>query len=149
MKKYNKSHKVQCLDAIYDEARGFMVLNLLFIDKGEKKLVPMHKQDFLFKGKPGVPDIEMIRVCKMFKGKTFNLVINDDPKRTKLNQQEEMHYAKQFQDRMHTKMSEVAKGIADDEGQISRKLYRMGKEGKLNVAKMYDHENQLRERLGF
>ena len=144
----NKPHKVQCLDAMYDEDNGFMVLNLMFLDMNEKRVVAWSKDDFLFKGKPGVPDIEMVRTCKMMKGKQFNIVVEDDPKRQTLNEDQQMHYAATFNKRITNELDKVTDGLADDEGQISRKLHRMGKEGKLDFTQMYERERLIRDRLG-
>jgi len=143
-----KPYRVKCLDAVYDKMQGFLVLNLLFLDIGERRIVPWHKGDFLFKGKRGVPDIEMERTAKMIKNRQFNLVINDDPNRKQFSEKEQMTYASLFNNRINEELKNVTEGLADDEGQISRKLHRMGREGKIDVAKMYDRESRLRDRLG-
>lgn len=144
----NTPHRVKCLDATYDEDNGFMVLNLFFLDMNEKRIIAWHKEDFLFNGKPGVPDIEMLRTSKMIKGREFNLVVNDDPKRHTLTESQQMEYAALFNKKITQELDKVTEGLADDEGQIARKLYSMNKEGKLNLAKLYEKESTLRNRLG-
>lgn len=144
----HEPYKVKCLDAIYDEDNGFMVLNLLFLNMNERRIVAWHKDDFLFKGRPGVPDSEMIHTARMIKDREFNLVIKDDPDRQVLTESEQAHYGTLFNKRLVDELGKVTEGLADDEGQIARKLYQMGKEGKLDVAKMYEKELHTRNKLG-
>ena len=144
----NKPHRVRSLDAVYDEVQGFLVLNLLFLDMGERRIVPWHKDDFLFKGQKGVPDIEMRRTGKMIKNREFRITIDDDPNRKQFSEKEQMTYASMFNKRITEELGKVTEGLADEEGQISRKLHRMGKEGKFDFAKMYNNESALRDRLG-
>lgn len=144
----NKPRRVKCLDATYDEDNGFMVLNLLFLDMNEKRIIAWHKEDFLFKGDRGVPDIEMLRTSKMIKGKEFNLVVDDDPNRQTLTETQQMQYAALFNKKITQELDKVTDGLADEEGQIARKLYKMNKDGKLNLTKLYEKESTLRNRLG-
>lgn len=143
-----KAYKVKCLDAKYDEHEGFLVLNLYFFELEEKRIVTPHKSDFTYKGQAEVPDIEMHRTATMMKGKTFNWVIEDDPNRHHLTESQQMEYASVFNKKITEELGKVTEGLADDEGQIARKLHRMGEEGKLDFAKMYEKESNLRNRLG-
>jgi len=145
----NKPYRVQCLDAIYDDQDGFLVLNLKFLDlNNETRIVAFHKDDFLFKGKPGVPDSEMEHTGKLMKGKSFSLVIEDDPNRKDLNPNDQAKYAQMFNERISEEMSKAASGLSDDDKQIARKLYRLGKEGKLDFVKMYEAEKSFHDKFG-
>lgn len=144
----NKPYRVQCLDAIYDSKDGFLVLNLKFLDLNEIKIVAFHKDDFQFKGKPGVPDFEMEHTGKLMKGKLFSLVIEDDPNRKELNSNDQAKYTKMFNERISEEMAKTVDGLSDDEKQIARKIYRLGQEGKLDFVKMYESEKSFHDKYG-
>jgi len=124
-------YQVECLDAVYDDENGFLVLNLFFLDMQEKRIVTWHRDDFTFKGKKGVPDIEMLRTARMIKGKRFHIVIEDDPNRELLDENRQMYYASLFNKRINDELEKVSGGLSDDQWQIDRKLDRMKQEGKL------------------
>ncbi len=140
-------YRVKVLDAIYDEDEGFLVLLCWFHSLGAKKIVPMHKECFHYRGNE-VPDIEMHRTASMFKGKEINLEIGDDPNRDKLTAQSYEDYVHEFNTRIKGELDEVCKGMSDESGQIQRKLGRMIDQGKLDVSKMVGDELSIRSRIG-
>lgn len=107
-----------------------MVLNLWFFDLQEKRIVTWHRDDFVHNGGLN-SDYEMIRTVKMIKGKEFNLDFRDDPNRKMLSPQDELKYAELFKEKICTDLDKITEGLIDEQGQISRRLERMKREGKI------------------
>ena len=138
----------KCLDAKYDQEDGMLVLNCMFEELGEQKIVVFSRQDFTYQGKPEVPHIEMHRTAALFKGKRFKLDVGDDPLRKKMSDEDQMKYAYQFREEMGDHMGKVMEGLVSDEGQIQRKLGRMADQGKLDPAALLKSEFVIRGKLG-
>ena len=130
----NKPYKVECLDAVYDKKNGFLVLNLFFFDFGEKRIIALYKDDFVFKGNREVPDIEFHRTAKMLKHRKFNWSILDDPNRKQLSENEKEAYATAFSHRITKECDNVAEGLSKDNEQIANRLRRMSEQGKIKAG---------------
>ena len=145
----SQSRPVECLDARYDNDEGMLVLNCVFMDTNEQKLVIMHKDDFHFK-QPGTPppDLEMHRTAKMFKGKKFNLVIDSDPEREHISYQDYVKTVEGFVERIGKEMGDVSQGMVDDLGKMQRRLGDLAAAGKVDVKKLLSSELAIRARMG-
>lgn len=145
----NRPYIVKCLDAKYDEENEMLVLACFFEDLGEKKLVVFSRSNFYFK-QPGMlaPHIEMYKTSRLFRGKRFNIEINDDPNREKITDENYAKYTKMFGNTIVDELGKVQEGLADDTAQIQRKLGRMKKEGKLDAAQLLREEKVVQATLG-
>ena len=143
-------YKVKCLGAKYDEDTGMLVLNCWFHALQGPRLVILSKKDFHFKNSEEVPDSEMHRTAHLFKKfkYDFNLVIDDDPNREQITSDNYGKYARSFADHVSGDMEQISQGLADEAGQISRRLGRLMDEGKLDVKKLMQHELAVRAKLG-
>jgi hypothetical protein len=113
----------KCLDALYDEEEGMLVLNCLLEEYGEQRLIVMNRDNFHFKdpGRP-VPIKEMHRTADLFKGKRFRLVVEDDPNRSKPSGDDLPNLAGRFKDRIVKELDQVADGMIDPQRQIDRRV---------------------------
>ncbi len=144
-----KPYVVKCLGSKYDEENEMLVLHCFFEYLGEKKIVVFSRKDFHFKH-PGVqvPHLEMYKTARLFKGKRFKIVILDDPKREKITDDNYAKYTKMFGTTIVDELGKVQEGLADDAGQIQRKLGKMKKDGKLDAAQLLREEKVVQATLG-
>ena len=68
----------KCREAVYDEEQEMLVLLCFFEEFGESRIVCFARTDFHYKhpGNPA-PHIEMHRTAEAWKGKPFNIIIDD------------------------------------------------------------------------
>jgi len=136
----------KCLDAKYDQEDEVLVLNCMFEELKEQKIVIFHRKDFNFKGGE-VPHLEMHRTAALFRGKRFKLDVGNDPLRKQLSPEEQMQYARMFREEMSDEMGKVCEGLADDTKQIQRKLGRMVDEGKIDPMALIKEEMVIRGKI--
>ena len=125
-------YRVKCLQSRFDSDNGMLVLDCLFESQNIRRIVYFSRDDFHYKGK-AVPDNEMHKTADLFKGKRFNLIVEDDPERELLSQEKQAEYAAMFNARIAQEMQDAKDGLESDEGQIQRKLGRLLDEGKLKL----------------
>lgn len=140
------AYNVKCLDASYDQDNEFIVLNCFFEALNERRIVCLHKQDFNYKGN-AVPDIEMIKTAKLFRGKHFKLDIQDDPKREVVSPEKYEDFVSDFRQKIRVELEATKEGLEDDAKQIQRKLGRMAKAGKLDAAALMREEQRVQSKL--
>lgn len=145
-------YKVRCLDAKYDEDEGMLVMNTLFEHTQERKIVIMAKNDIsagIF-NREDIGDQNMHRFADAMRKRkdSFKLVIEDDPNRTQLGEEELMKYGAMFNKRIIDELEKVTEGLQNESGQVQRKLGRLVDEGKLNVMDMLKEEQIVRGKLG-
>ncbi|KKN26827.1 hypothetical protein LCGC14_0870860 [marine sediment metagenome] len=138
---------VRCLDAKFDEEDGMLVLNCLFEEQQARRIVVLSKDDFHYRGS-AVPDNEMHKTAALFRGKRFNLVVDDDPNRQQVDPQMQQQYAAMFNERITEELEKVKEGLSDETQQIQRKLGRLVDEGKLDATKLLSNEAIIRAKLG-
>lgn len=119
----NKPYLVKCREAVYDEEEEMIVLLCFFPEFGESRIICFAKKDFHYKH-PGnvVPHIEMHRTAEAWKGKPFNIVINDDPNRSREAEENPGELSQDFRDRIANHLEEVVEGLNDPGKQMARKL---------------------------
>lgn len=143
--------KVVCLDAKYDEDDKMVVMNCRFEETKERKIVIFAKKDlpgFLSSGRMGDANMHYFCKCMKLRGRPFNLIIHDDPKRKQLTTEEQVYYAAMFNKRINEELEGVQKGLADDRGQIQRKLGQLVDEGKLDPVALLKEESFVRGKIG-
>jgi hypothetical protein len=138
----------KCLDAKYDEPEEMLVLNCLFEELNEQKLVVFSRSDFTYKGEEVVPHVEMHRTAALFKNKRFKLDVGDDPLRRQLSEKEQFTAAAAFNKEMTDQMDQICEGLVDETKQVERKLGRMVDEGKLDPVALLKSELVIRGKLG-
>ena len=121
-----KPYKVQCLDAAYDSDNEMLVLNCLFEEIQEKRIVVFSKSDFHYKYYDEVPEEEMHKTARMFKGKKFNLVIDDDPNRSMVSEEDQQKYAVSFNKSIIEQLDNITEELGSDKREMSRRLSRLG-----------------------
>ena len=119
----NKPYLAKCREAVYDEEQGMLVLLCFFEEFGESRIVCFPRTDFHYKhpGNP-VPHIEMHRTAEAWKGKPFNIIIDDDPNRSLDAEENSAELGQDFRDRIATHLGEVSEGLDDPARQVARKL---------------------------
>ena len=122
--------KVQCIDCKYDEEEGMLVLDCFFFEQGAHKVVVFSKTDFHYHGYE-VPDHEMYRTAKMFRGKKFTLQVDDDPNREQISEKDVMHYASMFNNSVSNALTKMTEESSCDSGQIGNRLRELADQGKL------------------
>lgn len=128
----SEPYRVKCFQSKFDPDNGMLVLDCLFESQNIRRIVYFSRDDFHYRGKP-VPDNEMHKTAALFKGKRFNLIVEDDPEREQLNSEKRAEYAAMFNARIAQEMQDAQEGLASEEGQIQRKLGRLLDEGKLKL----------------
>lgn len=119
----NKPYLVKCREAVYDEEQEMLVLLCFFQQLGECRIVCFSKADFHYQ-QPGnpVPHIEMHRTAEAWKGKPFNIIIDDDPNRSREAEEDTGKLSQDFRDRIANHLEEVSEGLSDPGKQIARRL---------------------------
>ncbi len=144
-------YKVRCLDGKFDEDEGMLVLNCLFEHSGERKIVLFHKQDLapLFHVNE-VPDYAMHTFARFMAKRSdpFNLVIGDDPNREKISASEQIQYAAMFNKRITDELDKVCEGLADEKGQMQRRLGELLEKNEIDAVKLLREEQIVRGKLG-
>lgn len=107
------SHKVKCIDATYDEENGMLVLFCDFPEMSEKRLIYFNKNDFNFHGGP-VPDKEMHRTAKLWKGKPFVFQMEDSVESPPMSDSEQFAHEKVYMDDIGATMIKSVEGTLDD-----------------------------------
>lgn len=153
----NRPWKVQCLDSRYDEDAEMLVLFCFFEELGQKRVVCFSRGDFHYhKPDVPVPQIEMYKTAALFKGKTFRIVIDDDPNREKVaddpNSPSYSRYVAEFTTRIKKEMDDVGAGLVDEDRAIARKLgdivaEEKSKKNKLSADDILAQEFAVRAKL--
>ena len=145
------AYKVRVLDAKYDEGDGMLVINAIFEHNGERKIVVFSKDDIsqvLFqKANIGDKNMHYFAECMSKRTTPFSLAIEDDPKRKVLNDEEMMRYGTMFNQRIREEMDQVCNGLADEQGQVQRKLGRLMDSNKIDVMGLIKEEQIVRGKL--
>ncbi|KKK78061.1 hypothetical protein LCGC14_2847330 [marine sediment metagenome] len=119
----NRPFLAKCREAVYDEEQGMLVLLCFFQEFGESRIVCFPKSDFHYKyPSNSVPHIEMHRTAEMWKGKPFNIVIDNDPNRSHEAEEDPVALGKDFRDRIAKHLEEVSEGLSDSGKRIARRL---------------------------
>ena len=66
-----------CWDARYEEDIETLLVFCYLREMGVKRVLPLNRADFSFQGNPDVPHEEMYKTAELWKGKPFNLQIED------------------------------------------------------------------------
>lgn len=147
-------YKVRSLDAKYDETEGMLVINCLFEHSGERKIVIFSKKDIsqsmFHREDIGDSNMHYFARCMAKRQSPFSLVVEDDPNRKILDETELMKYGAMFNKRIGEELESVSEGIAEERGQMQRKLGRMKEEGKikeLNALDLLKNEQIVRGKL--
>ncbi len=139
---------LRCLDAKYDEENDFLVLLCFFEDFGEQRIIVINRKDCHWKYVGNeVPHIEMHRTAQIWRGKRWKFVMEDDPKRERVSEENQMRYLSMFNKRIEEELQKTTEGLKKEEGQIQRKLGRMATEGKLDVSKLLREEQVIQAKL--
>jgi len=69
-------YKAKCLDARFDQTIDSLVL-YCYLENIGHRVVSFPRKDFRFKNTEDVPIYEMHKTADLFRGKVFNLVIDD------------------------------------------------------------------------
>lgn len=110
----NNPYVVKCREAVYDEEEEMLVLLCFFEDFGESRIVCFSRSDFHYKYPENpVPHIEMHRTAEAWKGKPFNIVIDDDPNRSRDAEEDSVALGEDFRDRIVNHLGEVSEGLSD------------------------------------
>ncbi len=149
----NKPYLAQCIDSKYDEEDEMLVLFCLFKDLGEPRIVCFHRSDFHFK-EPHipVPHNEMYRTADLWKGKNFQIIIEDDPNRVKVDESNQAKYIEMFRERVSEELKAVQEGMQDDKRILQRYVGDLverekKKKQELDVDQMISEESVIRQRL--
>lgn len=144
-------YKVRCLDARYDEDEGMLVMNTLFEHSGDRKIVIFAKDDvstgIFHRADIGHQNMHLFANAMKRRSDAFNLVIEDDPNRKQLDEEELMKYGAMFNKRISEELEKVQDGLQSESGQIQRKLGRLVDDGKLDVMAMLKEEQIVRGKL--
>ncbi len=107
------------MDSKYDEEEGVLLILGFFEAFGENRILEFHRSDFHYKNPAKeAPHIEMHRMSQSFKGKRFNIVIEDDPSR----QAPDKKLTDDFKSRITQELEDVSEGLADPKRRIARKV---------------------------
>lgn len=146
----NKPYRVKCREAVYDEEQEMLVLLCFFQELGESRIVCFPKSDFHYKypGNPA-PHIEMHRTAEIWKGKLFNIVINDDPNRSREAEENAEKLSQDFRDRIVNHLEEVSEGLSDPNRQLARRLGEVVErdQKKRSVSDLLSDEMVIRSKL--
>lgn len=146
----NKPYLARCRGAVYDEEQEMLVLLCFFQELGESRIVCFPKTDFHYKhpGNP-VPHIEMHRTAEEWKGKPFNIVINDDPNRSREAEKDPVTLGVDFRDRISEHLEKVSEGLSDPGKKIARRLGEVIERDQKNrsVSELLSDEMLIRSRL--
>ena len=148
----NKPYLVQCTASKYDEEDEMMVLFCMFKDVGEHRVLCFHRSDFHFKDPDNpAPHAEMQKMTQMFIGKHFNIIIEDDPNRVKIDETNQEKYLSMFKDRMVEEMEAVQDGMKDDKQRLQRYIgdlvEREKQKKEIDIDKIISEEAVIRQRL--
>jgi hypothetical protein len=145
----SEPYLVKCLQSKFDPDNGMLVLDCLFEHQNIRRIVYFCRDDFHYHGNP-VPDNEMHKTASLFKGKRFNLVVENDPELESLTPEKQQEYAATFNSRIAQEMKDVQEGLSSEEGQIQRKLGRLMDAGKLKLdaGTLLGKEIAIRAKLG-
>lgn len=114
----NTRRLIKCLDAKYDDEKGYLVLNCFFQREGQR-VVLFHRDDFNYRGNE-VPHAEMHRTADLFRGKPFYLIVDDDPNREHVSDDQQIRYAALFNKRIAEEMDKVNKGLISGDRQVEQ-----------------------------
>lgn len=115
----------ECWDARYEEDMNMLLIFCYLRDSGLKRVLPIRRTDIPFHGQE-TPHEEMYRTAELWKGKPFNLQIEDnDPE----EQGEELFGKERFMiGDISSQMMEIADKMSSDEWIMQFKMDRlMGK----------------------
>lgn len=92
----SEPYLVKCIDAKYDAEDEMLVLLCESASFNGARIICFHRSDFNYKGKPVVPEEEMHKTADLWRGKRFNMVIEDDPARLAVDEDKyrELFYKK-------------------------------------------------------
>lgn len=139
---------VKCLDATYDQEGEMIVLNCWFEEPKFKRIVCFARQDFHYKEPGQAPSHdEMEKTAAMFVGKSFTLVIDDDPNRTKLTESNMADYRRKMSKEIKRFVGEVNEGLSNSDRKINRKLGEILEKDK-SVERIVEEELLIRAKLG-
>lgn len=115
--------KVHCLDCAYDEEHEVLVFLLLLKDAGVQRIFCVPRSDFHYKS-PGneVPVEEMHRTSKMFKGRHFNWVVEDDPARNTMVEDDPEGALLEFRADITAQLEKITEGCENAGRQMVQKL---------------------------
>lgn len=145
------NYAVQCVDSGYDSEKECCVLKLLLLEQQEYRVITWPKNDLLdyynFVGdRSAVSADDMRSTAKLLKGLKFNWVLQDDPNRVEIKNEEE--YAQMFRNKISDELEKVADGLANEDGQIARKISRLNRDGKINFVKLIQEDENFRKQYG-
>ena len=145
-------YTVRCLDAKYDESEGMLVMNTVFEHNGDRKIVVFSKQDvsisIFHKNDIGHKNMHLFATAMSKRSGSFKLIIEDDPNRKIMSEEELMKYGATFNKRIADELEKVQEGLSSERGQIQRKLGQLVDEGKLDAASLLKEEQVVRGKLG-
>lgn len=119
----NKAFQVKCREASYDEEADMLVLLCFFEEFGESRIIHFPRSDFHYKHpENAVPHIEMHRTAKLFQGKRFKIIIEDDPQRSKEADQNPEALGKDFREIITDQLEKISDGLTDPQRQMARRL---------------------------
>lgn len=146
----NKPYLAKCREAVYDEQAEMLVLLCFFPEFGESRIVCLSRGDFHYKhpGNPA-PHIEMHRAAEQWKGKPFNISINNDPNRSRDAEDNPSALGQDFRERITQQLEEISEGLADSDRQIARKLGDVIERDrrKRSVSELLSDEMVIRSKL--
>lgn len=146
----NKPYLAKCREAVYDEEQGMLVLLCFFEEFGESRIVCFSRTDFHYKYPDNVvPHIEMHRTAKLWKGKPFNITINDDPNRSHEAEENATSLGADFRDRIVNHLEQVTEGLNDPGKKIARRLGEVIERDQKNrnVSDLLSDEMVIRSKL--
>jgi hypothetical protein len=118
-----KPFQVRCRDATYDPTSEMLVLVCFFEEFGESRIVHFAKADFHYKDpRNPVPDIEMYRTAELFKNKRFQLVVEDDPNRSREAELSPNELKKEFSQIIADQMEQAQEKLSDPQKEMIRRL---------------------------
>ena len=82
--------RLKCLDYFYDKDAGFLNLLNLNLDTNERRVFTFSKDDLEFNGQPA-SDAQIVETAKMWKGKDWTHIMQDDPKASLNDEDAKMH----------------------------------------------------------
>ena len=139
--------KVKCLDSKYDNEDSMLVLLCMVPDTGVR-IFCFPKSDFTFQGDSHVPDDEMRKTAKLWRGKWFYMEIQDDPNRQSLDSEDQSKYVSLFKQELSNIMGDIKGGLGDEDKILQRYvgdlIQQEKKKGGIDLEKMIHDELKIR-----
>ena len=118
-----KPFQVQCREARYEETEEVLVLLCFFEEFGESRIVCFARSDFHYKNPNNpVPHSEMYKTARLFAGKRFKIVIDDDPNRNKDADIHPETVSGDFRTIIEDQLEKINEGLTDSNRNLARRL---------------------------